>query len=272
MSTQLYNKDHELLYPNTLAKSVSFGESNVQVAIDTLKGEISGLLDNVKDLIEDVEYLKEHGGSGTVVIPSSVQVNIHNFPSQLSGQVDLSEYGNYVTNVPKPYATFTYSNIDNPTKYTATVNVFGKTFTETKDIQANEDTEIYIDLPATTTPGNKTVKVTVTIEGVSGSASKSFTTKFPSLLIWHESDKSDNININNAKYKHLVLSELSGQYTAPGNEYLWIVTTDRLKKLTIGNISAPYEQSTVTNDNTTYNCYRTLIKPDQGTKLNIEIQ
>jgi hypothetical protein len=41
MSTQLYDKDHELLYPNTLAKSVSFGESNVQAVIDGLLGDVS---------------------------------------------------------------------------------------------------------------------------------------------------------------------------------------------------------------------------------------
>jgi hypothetical protein len=57
----------------------------VQAVIDGLLGDVSWLKNNIITLLEDVSYLKEHGGSGTVVVPSSVQVNIHNFPSQLSG-------------------------------------------------------------------------------------------------------------------------------------------------------------------------------------------
>lgn len=276
MSTQLYNKDHELLYPNTLAKSVSFGESNVQVAIDTLKGEISGLLDNVKDLIEDVEYLKEHGGGGGgVVVQPAVNVTIHNFPSRLSGTINLFDYQDIVSNISTSYATFTYSNIDNPTTYTAVINVYGNSITKTGEIQANEPTEIYFDqLPTTITPGSKTVKVTVTVEGVSGSASKSFTAKVPSMFIWHETDNVNNLPISNPNYQELTLSDLSGQYTAPGGKYLWIVTTEKLKKLVIGNITAPYESSTKIDSeyNITYNCYRTRIKPDSNVILNIEVQ
>lgn len=275
--TQLYDKAKEKIYPTTFASCVSVTNDefdNAQDAIDTLKGEISGLLDNVKDLIEDVEYLKEHGGGGGVVVQPAVNVTIHNFPSRLSGTINLFDYQD-IFDTSTPYATFTYSNIDNPTTYTAVIEVYGKSVTKTDEIQANELTEIYFDqLPSTITPGTKTVKVTVTIEGVSGSASKSFTAKVPSMFIWHETDNVNNLPISNPNYQELTLSDLSGQYTAPGGKYLWIVTTEKLKKLVVGNITTPYESSTKIDSqyNITYNCYRTSIKPDSDVILNIEVQ
>lgn len=280
MCTQLYDKTKEKIYPTTFASCVSVTNNefnNAQDAIDTLKGEISGLLDDVKDLIKDVEYLKEHGGGsgGTVVVQPAVNVTIHNFPSRLSGTINLFDYQDIISNISNPYATFTYSNIDNPTTYTAVIEVYGKSITKTGEIQANESTEIYFDqLPVYITPGTKTVKVTVTIEGVSGSASKSFTAKVPSMFIWHEADNVNNLPISNPDHQELTLSDLSGQYAPPGGKYLWIVTTNKLKKLVIGNITAPYESSTKIDSeyNITYNCYRTLTKPDLGVTLNIEVQ
>lgn len=270
MCTQLYDKEKKEIYPITTASCVSVTNDNfksAQDAIDTLLGQIDGL-------IVDVEYLKEHGGGGggTVVVQPSVNVTIHDFPSKLTGTINLFDYQNYF-DTSSPYATFSYSNIENPTRYSVEITVYGNTTLDSGEIQAGEDTEIVIELPATITPGTKTVSVKVTIEGISGSASKSFTAKVPSMLIWSEGDSVTTLSIDNPTASELSLYDLTGQYTAPGNKYLWIVTTEKLKKFVVGNISANYETSTLsdTTYNINYNCYRALVKPDSGKTLNIEV-